>query len=208
MFVHGLTDQARSFAMVMARLVDAGFRCVAYELPNGPATGPTSACYRHPHYVADLIALLDHLTSTRPTCSARRSARRSPCGALATHPDRFRRGVLQGRVRPPAAAVDRARLARLGRYWPWRMGELARYRLAMTRLDGPGFSRLPAGGVPVPADVQRADPGPGRRPAALMLDTLDLRPLLPRDPAPGADDRRRLRRGSCRGGARPRWSAG
>ena len=46
---------------MMARLVDAGFRCIGYKLPNGCGDGAKLGQYKHPHYVADLIALLSHL---------------------------------------------------------------------------------------------------------------------------------------------------
>jgi pimeloyl-ACP methyl ester carboxylesterase len=179
-FVHGLTDRPRSFAMVMVRLVDAGFHCVAYHLPDGLGDEARLGSYRHPHLVADLIALLDHLKIETADLLGSSFGTTVSLRALATHPDRFRRCVLKGAfARRPLRWTERGP-ARLGRYWPWRLGQLPGYRMAMARLEGQGFGHCPpeifeyllscSGETPVRAAARRA----------LMLDTLDLRPLLPR----------------------------
>ncbi len=179
-FVHGLTDQARSFVMVMARLVDAGFRCVGYELPNGRDDDADLGAYQHAHLVDDLIALLDHLRIDRADLLGSSFGTTVALRALATHPDRFRRGVLKGGfARRPLSAIERGP-AWLARRWPLRLGQLPGYRLVMARLEGRGFARCPpevfrylltcTGATPVRAVARRA----------LMLAALDLRPLLPR----------------------------
>jgi pimeloyl-ACP methyl ester carboxylesterase len=183
-FVHGLTDQARSFAMLMARLVDAGFRCVGYELPSGLGDGANLGTLRHPDLVADLTALLDHLKIGRADLLGSSFGTTVALRALATHPDRFRRGVLKGGfARRPLRWTERGP-ARLGRYWPLRLGQLPGYRQVMARLEGQGFAHCPpevfgflvacGGAAPARAVARRA----------LMLDTLDLRPLLPAIPHP------------------------
>ncbi|HET6572337.1 MAG TPA: alpha/beta hydrolase [Fimbriiglobus sp.] len=198
-FVHGLSDRARSFAMVMARLVDAGSRCVGYELPNGLDDGANLGMYKHPHLVADLIALLDHLGIDNADLIGSSFGTTVALRALATHPGRFRRGVLKGGfARRPLRWTERG-LARLGRYWPWRLGQLPGYRQVMARLEGQGFSHCPpevfrfllacGGAAPARAVARRA----------LMLDTLDLRPLLPAVPHPV------LMIGGDRDGIVPRW---
>ncbi len=183
-FVHGLTDQPRSFAMVMARLVDLGFRCAAYHLPNGLDDDANLGAYKHPHLVADLVALLDHLRVETADLVGSSFGSTITLRALAMHPGRFRRGVLKGGfARRPLMRIERG-LARLGRYWPGRCGQLPGWRQAMARLEGRGFARCPpsvfefmlacSGRTPIRAAARRA----------LILDTLDLRPLLPAVPHP------------------------
>jgi pimeloyl-ACP methyl ester carboxylesterase len=170
--------------MVMARLVDAGFRCVGYELPNGLDDGANLGMLKHSHLVADLISLLDHLKIAQADLIGSSFGTTIALRALATHPTRFRRAVLKGGfVRRPLGWTERGP-ARLGRYWPWRVGQLPGYRAAMARMEGQGFSRCPpeifrflltcAGVTPARAVARRA----------LMLDTLDLRQLLPAIPHP------------------------
>ena len=132
-FVHGLSDQARSFAMVMARLVDAGFRCVGYELPNGLDDGANLGMLPHPRLVADLIALLDHLKIDQADLLGSSFGTTVALAFAGDAPRAVPPGRPQGRVRPAAAAVDRAR--------PGAAGPV----LAVA--DG-AASRLPAGDGP------------------------------------------------------------
>ena len=183
-FAHGMADQARSFAMVMTRLVDAGFRCVAYELANGLDDGANLGMYRHPHFVADLIALLDHLnlptvdllgSSFGPTIAVR---------ALAARPDRFRRCVLKGAfARRPLWRRERG-LSRLGRYWPWRIGELPLRVRELRRLEGRGFAGCPPEVFAFLLECTGRTPCRAAALRTLIIDKLDLRPLLPRIPHP------------------------
>jgi pimeloyl-ACP methyl ester carboxylesterase len=170
--------------MVMARLVDAGFRCVAYELPNGLGDGANLGMVKHPHLVDDLAALLDHLRIDRADLLGSSFGTTVALRALATHPGRFRRAVLKGAfARRPLRWTERGP-ARLGRYWPWRMEQLPGYRHSMARLEGQGFAHCPpelfrflltcAGAAPARAVARRT----------LMLDRLDLRPQLPHIPHP------------------------
>lgn len=183
-FVHGMADQARSFAMVMSRLVDAGFRCVAYELANGPDDGANLGVYRHPHFVADLIALLDHLRLPLVDLIGSSFGTTVALRTLATHPARFRRCVLKGGfARRPLSRWERG-LSRLGRYWPWRLGDLPFRVREMRRLEGRGFAHCP----PEVFDFLLECTGRTLCRAAalrtLIIDTLDLRPLLPKIPHP------------------------
>src|SRR3954463_5522544 len=59
--VHGMCDSPRSFCMLMANLVDAGFLCLSYHLANGKDDDAVFGRYKHADYVDDLVALLDHL---------------------------------------------------------------------------------------------------------------------------------------------------
>lgn len=191
-FTHGMADQARSFALVMARLVDAGVRCVGWELPNGRGDGANLGMYKHPHFTADLIALLDHLGADRANLFGSSFGSTITLRTAIRHPDRVRRVVLQGGfARRPLLRWERG-LCRLGRYWPWRMADLPSRVGEMGRFEGRHFRTAPpevwqfllanSGATPCRAAARRT----------LMLDTLDLRPYLSAVAAPvlmlGGDD--------------------
>lgn len=182
--VHGLCDLPRSFAMLMSRLVDAGFRCVGYDLADGRGDGANLGMYRHPDYAADLVALLDHLGIATADVMGSSFGSTVTLRALAEYPTRFRRAALQGGfARRPLMRIERG-LARIGRYWPWRMGDLPIRDTVMAKLEKPMFAGaddavfrfllVNSGRTPVRAAARRG----------LILDKLDLRPLLPAIPHP------------------------
>ena len=74
-FVHGMADQMKSFCMVQARLVDAGFRCVGYELADGYHDGAALGHYGHPEFSPDLMGLR---STIRSRCRATTIAQTSP----------------------------------------------------------------------------------------------------------------------------------
>lgn len=183
-FVHGLCDLPRSFAMLMSRLVDAGFRCVGYDLADGRGDGANLGMYRHPDYAADLVALLDHLRIATADVMGSSFGSTVTLRALAEYPTRFRRAALQGGfARRPLMRIERG-LARIGRYWPWRMGDLPIRDTVMAKLEKPMFAGADdavfrfllanSGRTPVRAAARRG----------LILDKLDLRSLLPAIPHP------------------------
>ncbi len=177
--VHGLCDLARSFAMVMANLLD-DFRCVAVELPNGKDDDAILGIYRHEHYSRDLLALLDHLNLDRVDLLGSSFGSTISLRTASLAPERLNRVVLQGGfARRPLIRIERG-LARLGRYWPWRMGQLPIRERVMRKLESPAFVTAP----PEPFDFLIACSGqtPVRAASrrALILDKLDLRPLLPK----------------------------
>jgi pimeloyl-ACP methyl ester carboxylesterase len=94
-FVHGMADIGRSFVMVMARLADH-FTTVEYDLPDGLTDGSTIGRYTHREYVADLLALLDHLGFRRAAVVGSSFGSTVALAALAAAPERFTHGVLQG----------------------------------------------------------------------------------------------------------------
>jgi alpha-beta hydrolase superfamily lysophospholipase len=85
-FVHGLADVPRSFAMVMRPLVEAGYRCVGYDLADGRDDGANLGMYRHPHYADDLVALLDHLHIAQADVLGSSFGSTVTLRALATYP--------------------------------------------------------------------------------------------------------------------------
>ena len=179
-FIHGMADLPRSFAMVMARLVDAGFFCIAYDLADGRSDGANLGMYRHRHFADDLFALLDHLELPVVNLVGSSFGTTIAIRALAADPGRFRRAVLQGGfARRPLRRIERG-LSRLGRYWPWLMGELILREQVMARLEAGQFDGCP------PEVFQFLLANSGRTPCraaarrTLIIDTLDLRPLLSR----------------------------
>jgi pimeloyl-ACP methyl ester carboxylesterase len=181
-FVHGLGDLPRSFCMVMAGLVDRGFSVVGYDLANGLDDDCRYGAYRHEHHADDLVALLDHLNISTADVVGSSFGSTVTLRALHRHPTRFRRAVLQGGfARRPLARVERG-LSRLARYWPGRLKQMPFREQVMNRLDGTQFVGCPpemyqfllvcSGETPIRAAARRA----------LILDQLDLRPLLPAIP--------------------------
>jgi pimeloyl-ACP methyl ester carboxylesterase len=177
--IHGMCDTARSFAMMMAPLVDAGFQIIAHELPNSLDDTANLGMYRHPHFAEDLILLLDHLKLDRVHVLGSSFGSTITLRALAMFPDRFQKAALQGGfARRPLLRIERG-LARIGRYWPWRMGQLPIRETVMEKLEIHQFEGCPpeifrfliqcSGLSPVRAAARRA----------LIIDQLDLRPLLP-----------------------------
>jgi pimeloyl-ACP methyl ester carboxylesterase len=176
--IHGLADAGRGFALVMRRLAPR-FTCVAYELPNGLDDDAALGTYRHRHFAADLFALLDHLKLSRVALLGSSFGTTVALSAMAAAPHRFTKCVLKGGfARRPLAWYERL-AARQARYWPGRLCELPFRLTAMSRIDRPTWDGCtpPArelflwcnGWTPTRAAARRA----------VLLDKLDLRPLLP-----------------------------
>jgi pimeloyl-ACP methyl ester carboxylesterase len=180
-FIHGMNDLARSFAPLMARLVDAGVRCVGYELPSGHRDGANLGAYRHRHFVADLMCLLDHLGEPAADLFGSSFGSTVALRAAADHPARVRRVVLQGGfARRPLHWTERG-LCRLGRYWfGLRMADLPFREREMRRREGAAFAG--SDGAAWRFLLANTAVGPCRACAlrSLMLDRLDLRPRLGR----------------------------
>ena len=137
--VHGLCDQKRSFCLLMSHLVEAGFWCISYELADGWNDGAKLDQYHHPDYAEDLIALMDHLKIEQTDIMGSSFGSTVTLRSIATYPQRFRRAVLQGGfARRPLSRVERG-LAKVGRTWPWRMGQLPIRNRVMAKLEAPQF---------------------------------------------------------------------
>ena len=176
-FVHGLCDWPRSFAMLMSRL-SGEYRCLAISLADGRTDGANLGMYSHADYAHDLIALLDHLQIDRVDLLGSSFGSTVALRTAITYPDRLNRAILQGGfARRPLIRIERG-LARVGRYWPWLMGDLPIRETSMRKLEAHAFVTAPkevfdfllvnSGRTPIRAAARRA----------LLLDTLDLRPQL------------------------------
>lgn len=176
-FVHGLGDLARSFAMVAAELC-RDFTCILYELPTGESDNAGLGGYRHRHFAADLIALLDHLQLERTYLFGSSFGATIALRAAAEKPQRFARMVLQGGfARRRVSPVEKV-LSQFARYAP---GRMSRFKVR-TSLRRPGeanaFARVP----PENKSFMRENCDSARISTvaryALVVASLDLRPLL------------------------------
>ncbi|MBX7105977.1 MAG: alpha/beta hydrolase [Gemmataceae bacterium] len=178
-FVHGLSDVARSFALVAADL-SRDFTCILYELPSGDGDAARLGAYRHRHYADDLHRLLDHLKLDRTYLLGSSFGSTIAQRAAADRPERFARLVLQGGfARRPVHPRDVV-LARFARYWRGRMRSMP----VKTSLKNPKEASVFA---TVPDDRRRffednvgsALIGATAR-IGLLIAGLDTRPLLPK----------------------------
>jgi pimeloyl-ACP methyl ester carboxylesterase len=177
-FVHGLTDRARSFALVMARLADR-FTCISVELANGRDDGANLAAYRHRHHVDDLVCLLDHLGYESVNLIGVSYGSTIALRTLAEAPSRVRRCVLQGGfARRPLKWFERVP-ARLARPWPGLLDDVLGRRLVLSRLDRAPFAAAPRAAYRFCNACTLSTPIRALTHRTLLLERLDLRPLLP-----------------------------
>ena len=177
-FVHGLSDQAKSFAMVAARLVRAGLRVIAVELADGKDDGARLGGYRHSDHARDLVALFDHLQLDRLHVFASSYGSTIALRLMLDYPDRVMKCVLQGGfARRPLNRAE-VLLARVARFLPGRMGDLPGRPKAMAKIDGPQFAGCPPEIYNFMLECSGHSPIRGVAQRALVLATLDLRPRL------------------------------
>jgi pimeloyl-ACP methyl ester carboxylesterase len=176
--IPGMASDALSFVMLMARL-QAHFRCVSFDLPDGVDDGAHLMTYRHVDLTSDLFALCDHLRIRDCSVLGFSFGSTIALSALQQQPGRFSRAILQGGfARRPLAAAE-VLLASLGRFWPGRLGRLPFVKQILERNHHEPFLAREQGvwdffvkrhlDVPLAAFAARA----------LMVHQLDLRPLLP-----------------------------
>lgn len=176
-FIHGLCDLPRSFAMVMAKLMP-DFECIGICLPDGRGDGANLGMYRHTDYAKDVAALLDWLRISEANLVGSSFGSTVALRTAMMFPNQIRRVILQGGfARRPLSRVERG-LARLGRYWPWLMGDLPIRTSVMRKYEQPAFVSAPpevfefllanSGQTPIRAASRRG----------LILTTLDLRSRL------------------------------
>lgn len=92
-FIHGLGDQAHTFALIMAHL-SRHYRCFAYNLPTGRDDGARLRQYRHEDLKDDLLAVVEHFNLPQTVLAGHSFGTSVALRALAEHTDRFSRGVL------------------------------------------------------------------------------------------------------------------
>jgi len=183
-FVHGLCDQPRSFALLMSELVAKNYRVIAYDLANGMDDGAKLGKYTHADHVSDLIALLDRLQLDNVDIKGSSFGSTITLQALLSHPQRFRRVVLQGGFAYRKIGAFERGLCQLGRYLPGRMSGMPARKAVMGKLELPHFVGCPeeiyefliscSGDTPLRAAARRG----------YLLSELDLRPELKQIPHP------------------------
>ena len=178
-FVHGMADAGEAFAMVMHRLAGR-FTCIGYELPDGQTDGSRLVRYTASNYVADLLALLDHLNLAHVAIVGSSFGSTIALAALATVPDRFTHGILQnGFAYRPLSRFHRV-LARVARFWPgWFADWPELHGFVMRRIEHATITTSPpeiaafylkhSAHTPIAAAALRA----------LAIDRVDLRRDLP-----------------------------
>jgi 3-oxoadipate enol-lactonase len=183
LFIHGMSDRARSFVPVAAHLTDQ-FRCIAFDLPTGYRDGARLGRIVHADLVENVFILLDHLKVGQTCLYGASFGGTVALGALHADPKRFLRAALQSSfARRKLAPAERA-IAGLARYWPGRMRDLPLRRRHQQKVDAPAFAAAPpeiwafqkanTASMPIKAFAHRA----------WLISRLDLRPLLPSIPHP------------------------
>jgi pimeloyl-ACP methyl ester carboxylesterase len=176
-FIHGAMDSSRAWIMAASRLA-AHFRCVAYDLPNGRDDGARLGRITHADLVQDFWTLLDHLRLSRSYVLGSSFGSTIALTAMRDRPERLPRGVLQGGLAlRPLRRVERF-LARLGRFLPGTTGRLP-YREKVTfKVNGAGFRDKHESHYRYFVDATGRTPVKAFARQALLLDRVDLRPLL------------------------------
>ncbi len=176
-FIHGLSDRARSFVPLSAHLTES-FRCIAYDLPTGKRDGARLGRITHADLVDDLFALLDHLRVGQACLYGASFGGTIVLSALHRSPRRFLRAALQSSfARRTLAPAERA-IASLARYWPGKMRDLPMRRRLQRKADAPAFAaarpeiwsfqKANTAAMPIKAFAHRA----------MLISQLDLRPIL------------------------------
>jgi len=206
LFIHGVSDGGHSFVQPMSRLA-GHFRCIAYDQPGGRSDGARLGRYTHADLVADVWALLDHLGVRQSYVLASSFGSTIALAAMQARPERLPRAILQGGLAGRRLRWAERLLARLGCFLPGPMARVPLRRLVLRAVNYTAFGqRQPdvwryfldcSGRAPVAAFARQA----------LLLDRLDLRPLLPevrqpvllvcgdRDPVATAEDEEVLLQG-------------
>ncbi|MBX9628049.1 MAG: alpha/beta hydrolase [Gemmataceae bacterium] len=178
-FVHGMAGAADQFVMVRHRLA-SGYTTVAYELPDGLTDGAALGRYTLREYVADLLALFDHLGYRRAAVLGSSFGSIITLSALVAYPDRFTAAVLQGGFARRPLSRWEVQAARLGRFLPGWFGDWPVIYRAISVGGNPNLFR---DAPPAVADFFLRSGGMTTCRAAavrgLTLARTDLRSLLP-----------------------------
>lgn len=181
--VHGISDVARSFAMVAADL-SRSFTCVLYELPSGDGDSARLGAYRHHHYADDLIAILDHLQLDRTYVLGSSFGTTIVLRALVDHPERFARAVLQGGFARRRVGAKEVALARFARYSKGRMKSMPVRTSLRNPKEKSVFDMVPPDRARFMADNCGSATITSVARIGLLIAKLDLRPLLSRVKVP------------------------
>lgn len=178
-FIHGLCDRAVSFVPMMHALQDR-FQCVGYELPDGAGDGARIERIRFDDLVTDLFALLDRLQIRQTYLFGSSFGSTIALAAMARQPARILRSVLQGGFAwRPVVGWERIACQFL-RYGRGLMGSLPLRKHLHPHAEHAVFlehNRQEMWDFLVENSNAVSKSATARR--GLMLEQLDLRPLVP-----------------------------
>lgn len=177
-WIPGLCDAASSFVLPLARL-SRKYCCIVYDLPTGVDDGARLGSYLHDDLVTDLLGLSDHLRLGSAAVLGVSFGSTIALAAMAREPNRFPIGLTQGGFAWRPWLPRETALAKFARYWPGRIGQMPMARSVLARAYAAEFAALEPGRLqfllrhhydaPIAAVARRA----------LMMNAIDLRPILP-----------------------------
>jgi pimeloyl-ACP methyl ester carboxylesterase len=182
-FIPGLSSDALSFVMPMARL-KRDFCCIAYDLPTGVDDGARLATYRHNDLRDDLLALIDHLNIRQTNLLGYSFGSTIALAALAQVPERFARTILMGGFARRTIAPAEKFLAHWARYWHGPLGNFRPLEALIRRNHYAPFAGRPEENWRFFVEQNAAPAWRTLAHRALLMHQTDLRPLLPRIEAP------------------------
>jgi pimeloyl-ACP methyl ester carboxylesterase len=177
-FVHGAADFGRSFLLPMA-LLSHRFRCIAYDLPTGRGDRANVRTYRHADLVQDLWDLLDDLGLPEAFLLGASFGSTVVLTALHDRPKRAPRAILQGGLAWRPLGRRERFFARLAQFIPGTMGNLRGRERVLWSMHKNEFAGRPPEFWRYFIDTTAAAPISSFAKQALLLDRIDLRPLLP-----------------------------
>ena len=176
--VPGLADDAHSFALLAAHL-SPHFRCVAYDWPTGVGDGAHLDRYRHGDFVADAIALLEHVGADEAFILGYSFGSTLALAAMHAQPERIRRAVLLSGFAHRQLAPAELLLASLGRWWPGELRHLPLRNRFLRVTQSHSFVHCEPGVWEFYVRRIGEQPMAAMARRALVLHQVDLRPILP-----------------------------
>jgi pimeloyl-ACP methyl ester carboxylesterase len=178
LFIHGLADSSRSFLLPVSRLA-AHFRCIAYDQPRGDGDGARLNRCTHRDLVAGVWALLDHLGLPQAYVLASSFGSIIALAALAERPERLPRAILQGGLAYRPLTTAERLLARVARFLPGSIAHLPLRERFLREVHYPPFAARSSAWWQHFLDCSGRARIAATAHQALLLDQVDLRPLLP-----------------------------
>jgi pimeloyl-ACP methyl ester carboxylesterase len=179
-FIHGLCDRAVSFVPMMHALRDR-FQCIGYELPDGADDGARIERIRFDDFATDLFALLDHLRIRQAYLFGSSFGSTIALAAMARQAERIPRSMLQGGFAWRPVVGWLRTVCQFLRYGRGLMGSLPMRKHLHPRAEQTVFVQH---GKPdlwnFLMDNSNAISKSAAARRGLMLEQIDLRPLLPR----------------------------
>jgi pimeloyl-ACP methyl ester carboxylesterase len=177
-FVHGLADNSHSFLMPISRL-SAHFRCIAYDLPSGRGDRARIRHWTHDDLIRDLRALLDHLRIEHAYLFGSSFGSTVVLTAMAQQPQRVPQAVLQGGLAHRPLTRRERWIARVGQYIPGTVAALRGRERVLRKINGEAFVGRPEEVWRYFIDCTAVTPLATVARQALVLNRVDMRPLLP-----------------------------